>query len=336
MSGEWISAAEAYRLIGDASTPYLASRAICCRAHAGLIGTRARRLIVSGFIQDGVEVPEKFWWAEGESALDQNWTTGDFSTWIDERIECRAFGVEFMRSDVIAMLAKKADTHAAPQVSPGNYMPASACLEELKVSFGGDAGRAAEVILANCRAGLVPSRCAKLTWRVTDRYGSETHETESCAVPDWAWEECFIADSAILNWQDGIFAGDGVLDGDRYKATAKGIEFDVGAMVRIERLAHRVPERAKAGDAETTQTIAPLPHPKTRRLSDAWPEWVAELAWIIHEQGISPGAGSQGQEDLINQVADAVAQRGGAGLARTTVQPVVQAVLDRLRAASES
>jgi hypothetical protein len=53
----------------------------------------------------------------------------------------------------------------------------------------------------------------------------------------------------------------------------------------------------------------------------------------IHENGVPEGVGSQGQEELIAAVADRLAARGIEALARSTVQPVIQAVLDKLRAA---
>jgi predicted nucleotide-binding protein len=44
------------------------------------------------------------WWAQGEAALTQNWTTGDFETWIDHKIHLKAFGVMFRRADVQKMI----------------------------------------------------------------------------------------------------------------------------------------------------------------------------------------------------------------------------------------
>ena len=95
---EWISAANAVALLGMKHLP--GTRTICTRAHAGMIKARAERLIRDGRSADNVNVPFEFWWAEGEAALHQNWTTGDFETWIDNRIYLQAFGVTFWRSDI--------------------------------------------------------------------------------------------------------------------------------------------------------------------------------------------------------------------------------------------
>jgi hypothetical protein len=95
---EWVSAASAVALLGMAH--FLGTRTICKRAHVGLIKARAERFISDDQSQDNVDIPTEFWWAQGGAALHQNWTTGDFDTWIDHRIHLQAFGVTFRRSDI--------------------------------------------------------------------------------------------------------------------------------------------------------------------------------------------------------------------------------------------
>jgi hypothetical protein len=94
---DWISAVSALALLG--LNVEIGKRTICKRAHAGLVKARAERFIRDGRPTDNVDIPVEFWWAEGERALDQNWATGDFGTWINER-HLEAFGVTFRRSDI--------------------------------------------------------------------------------------------------------------------------------------------------------------------------------------------------------------------------------------------
>jgi hypothetical protein len=75
-SEEWISAATALALLGPKN--FASTRTICKRAHVGLIKARAQRFISNGKAADDVDVPAEFWWAEGEAALTQNWTTNAF------------------------------------------------------------------------------------------------------------------------------------------------------------------------------------------------------------------------------------------------------------------
>ena len=95
---EWMTAAAAIALLRKHD--HSAYSTICKRAHGGLIGARADRYIRDGRLVDDVEVPIGFWWAEGEAALQQNWVTGDFETWIAKRIHLQAFGVRFRRLDI--------------------------------------------------------------------------------------------------------------------------------------------------------------------------------------------------------------------------------------------
>jgi hypothetical protein len=95
---EWITAARALSVLGIERGA--GTRTICKRAYAGLIKARAERFVRDGKSADNFDVPAEFWWAEGEAALDQNWVTGDFDTWIDHSIHLEAFGVTFRRSDI--------------------------------------------------------------------------------------------------------------------------------------------------------------------------------------------------------------------------------------------
>ncbi len=194
MDDEWISAADAYRLV--ARVAGLAGDTICSRAFDGMVRARAKRLVWGQELEDNCDIPALFWWARGEAALTMNWTTGDFETWIEDELHCRAYGVEFLRLDIEAIIPKGA-----------------------------------------------------------------------------------------------------------------------------------------RGSTEKPEGSSQSGEPTGRRPSDRWRPWIAELVAYVHHNGIPPGIGSQGQEELIQAIADALAVRGEGTLARATVQPVVQAVLDRLRAA---
>lgn len=99
---DWISATEAVRLLKTVcGTTYSAQLSICKRAHAGMIRARANRFIIDDDPpHQDVDIPKKFWWAEGAAALKQDWTPGDFETWEDQETRYRAFGVKFARTDI--------------------------------------------------------------------------------------------------------------------------------------------------------------------------------------------------------------------------------------------
>lgn len=84
---------------------------------------------------------------------------------------------------------------------------------------------------------------------------------------------------------------------------------------------------------EPTVTKAEARSSGGRRMSELWPEWVAELVIQIHDAGVPPGIGSQGADELIATLATRLAERGLEAPSRTTVQETVAAVLRRLREA---
>ena len=116
---DWISAAEALQINQSKSGVSLRTQ-ILVRARDGIIKVRAQHYIVTGGQRAGhisFDKPEtgvrkftchvlesNFFWAANGSALQTDWVTGDFSTWINNKWHCRAFGVQFRRSEIEAMV----------------------------------------------------------------------------------------------------------------------------------------------------------------------------------------------------------------------------------------
>jgi hypothetical protein len=115
---QWVTAAGALELLKLTMGAGAAAKAICTRANDGMIGARAERFIEASKAGDDVEIPSKFWWARGEAALTQNWITGDFETWIDQRIHLKAYGVSFLRADIEKMTPAGSPAPAAAQAPP--------------------------------------------------------------------------------------------------------------------------------------------------------------------------------------------------------------------------
>jgi TIR domain len=114
---EWITAAEALRLLKPVfGSEYAAILTICTRAHAGLIRARAEHFMIDDKSRGPQEVPKEFWWAEGHAAtLKQNWTSGDFETWIKQRTRLRAFSVSFSRADIEKLIPTEPEAPPAPK-----------------------------------------------------------------------------------------------------------------------------------------------------------------------------------------------------------------------------
>lgn len=101
---DWISARDALDLLkAEGFSEYSAKLTICKRANAGLVRARADLVRIGEAERIDHEVPRKLWWAEGHEALEQNWKSGDFSTWVDHKHHIQAYGVQFALDDITSL-----------------------------------------------------------------------------------------------------------------------------------------------------------------------------------------------------------------------------------------
>ena len=114
-SDDWMSAADAVEVLKPVMGTAQAQRTICARANDGLIRTRANALYIDETRADTNEMPTEFWWDRGGSLLTQNWDSGHFETWIGDRSErhrYKAYGVQFLRSQIMGILPASARAQA--------------------------------------------------------------------------------------------------------------------------------------------------------------------------------------------------------------------------------
>jgi hypothetical protein len=64
-----------------------------------------------------------------------------------------------------------------------------------------------------------------------------------------------------------------------------------------------------------------------------WPDFAEELALFVHENGVPEGQGHDGQSAMIDAIFARLAKRGKSEPGRGTIQPVINAVLRRIRSA---
>lgn len=128
-------------------------------------------------------------------------------------------------------------------------------------------------------------------------------------------------DALIQNWQLGDFE---TWINNTNRVRVFGVRFHRGDVERM--LGGVQVERSRPDTVANKETGG-------RPMSALWPEWVAELAGLIHEVGVPDGSGTKGTDELISTVADRLAARGLEAPARATVQETAKAVLRRLRRA---
>lgn len=334
MVDEWISAAEAHEII-SAAIGVGAAKAICRRAHDGLVRAKARTLAIGKRRGEDLPVPSEFWWAGGEAALTQSWATGDFETWIDRKIHCRAYGVSFFLEDINSMVPRRPIPLKAPAESPNaSYESSDRCVEELSKSLDLTRSEVTAQIARFGRANLIGSRCSSFWCRFGDGRNAPEIDLNSVEIPTWFWDACALDSHAILDSKSGTFACKGLAGGVVCNIRIKDAEFDISGIIDLE-FALRDEIAADDGARMGKVDKAPrnLRRSGGRRKSENWAGWVAELASYIHEEGIPAGEGPEGQDAVIGAIEDRLAAKGMESLGRTTVQPIVRAVLLRLRSA---
>lgn len=222
MAEQWIEASRALELAGS-------TFALCERTKAGLIKSRAKLLLI-GFdrLEDAV-IPTKFWWAEGHEALDQDWASGDFSTWIDRSVEWKAFGVTFALSGVLEMLPFERRGLTALSLSVAGNTAWISAIEARKFAYkegGVNPTMAATAVIEQAKQGF-------LTARAVLAQGSKggVHKTDwdwearEWDVPLWFWNGFTDEGSSSQSWDTGRFAGRGKAPNGLRWMTLTGVHF---------------------------------------------------------------------------------------------------------------
>ena len=184
---------------------------LCARAHNGLIRTSAVLLVVGAKRHEQVVIPAEFWWAKGHEALEQNWDTGDFSTWIDHRVEWRAFGVAFDFDGVLAMVPAERRACRARELSVAGDPGWASAREarEIACAIGGlDIETAGRVLINHGQLGFIAARAVSMQ-RTDDHHPHKKIDTREWDVPTWFWSNFTRPRVDIQRWDEGRFEGQG-------------------------------------------------------------------------------------------------------------------------------
>lgn len=148
--------------------------------------------------------------------------------------------------------------------------------------------------------------------------GTQRHH--DCEVPaGFWWAEG--GDALKQNWELGDFE---TWFDHRVRYQIFGVKFHRDDIDQIVRMAN--PRQSPPQAQTATESSG-------RKMSELWPDWVAELSHYIHEEGYPAGQGSAGAEMLIAAIETRLAERGLTAPGRATVQVTVKAVLQRHRSA---
>jgi hypothetical protein len=230
MAHEWITAATALRYLSDELHTYGEQRALCVRAHSGLIASQAETLIWKGEERQRCTIPKEFWWAEGGAALNQNWTSGDFSTWIDQKIEVKAFGVSFDFLAVIDMMPAERRAEGLGRISVASnpdWIRAQSLIRMIHAQTRSP--RASEAIIEACALGQLVARTTRASGHTKGPFGNSPNTDEWAAiewdVPISFWRDFMKPRQAIHDWSLGKVRGQSSARGTRQEIALQGLHF---------------------------------------------------------------------------------------------------------------
>lgn len=207
----WIPARKAVELV-EADVGHEAIYTICKRAHADLLKSRAKLLIIDEHRTDDAILPNYFWWAEGEEALEQNWDAGDFSTVIEGGFLMRAFGVQFDFGALREIMSPATAAQAARSVSVISDPTWVTAMEARRFIYndgGANPVTAGDYLIDQCKFGFVPARAVLMQKSLSGAAGAWSTEEREWDVPDWFWQNFTVAGQSSQNWERGNFRGRG-------------------------------------------------------------------------------------------------------------------------------
>ncbi len=220
MAEHWISAAKALEIAKD-------NIALCERLHAGMIQSRASVLIVGDRREQNCDVPKDFWWAQGHVALDQNWATGDFSTWLEGKQQLQAFGVTLGLSGVLELVSFEQRALITRRLSVAGHPDWISSREARRIcysEYGHNPISAGEAIIEQAKLGFIAARAVSAEGENYDPSNPPTWQEREWDVPTWFWRD-FKVPLSDSSWVNGNFWGDGKGPNGIGRVTISGVHF---------------------------------------------------------------------------------------------------------------
>ena len=222
MAEHWIVAQKACEIARS-------SFALCERLYAGLVVARARVLQVGEQFSHNALVPKEFWWAKGHASLEADWEAGDFTTWIRNTLECRAFGVEIGFSGLSEFVPFEERAVLARSLSvAGNseWITAREAMRLAITQYGINPANGSEAIMESGRLGFVAARATLAQGGLTGRGSSGWDwEEREWDIPSWFWNAFTYAGTSSQEWPLGRFSGQGNSPKGREAITLSGVHF---------------------------------------------------------------------------------------------------------------
>jgi len=242
MPHEWIKADLALKYVSDEFFDTAARRRICERAHGGLIAAKAERIIWQGREESEHLIGKGFWWAEGGEALEQDWQSGDFSTWIDQKIEVKAFGVSFDFGALSELVPSDMKADALRRVSVAGHEDwISAAQVHSAVIARGNPMHATAVLAEASRLGQFGARAMRASFEARIDGSVRAWSAIEWDVPLWFWKDFADVRKGVFEWHLGKVRGEGRLNGVFTRIQLQGVYFHKSGLTSLGMAAGSVP-----------------------------------------------------------------------------------------------
>jgi hypothetical protein len=326
MADQWIDAATAASIVADGSGDRSGQRSLCIRAYRGLIKARARLIISSSTGRSdrrvrNTLVPPDLWWAGGYEALEQDWISGDFSTWIDQKIHLQAFGVSFALDGLLEMLSHERRPAIARRLSvvgSNEWVSTPEAMELVKGAIGD--GDPKPFIVEQGRLGFIAARAVEAQ-RFEERPHTElVWEEREWDVPSWLWENAGWLPGHV-DWNTGQFGA------REPEAIGAGWMRISGVHFLTESLEALLPSRATPVTSEAGHHEAPeRPRPGGRLPQTWWDDMWCDVWALIYQGDLKPTS----QAD-VERAMQAWAENSGKPLAEATARVKARKLFKALR-----
>ncbi len=308
MAEQWVSAKQV-RELG------ISTYSLCARLHKGLMAARAdstHRRDESVTLQ---KLPKEFWWGEGHEALEQDWETGDFSTWIEGRDYWQAFGVRFPLSGLLEMIEierRPAVVRGLSVAGTPNWMSAD---EARKVAFTNGKRDPGPFLCEQARLGFVAAKAVEARGVANpDNFLKFDWEEREWEIPTWFWDGFAGPRGKGTTWEIGRFVGEGISPVGSRLIEAHDVHF---LRESIEACFHTL-ESTSDGD-----TTAPR---GGRRPKYDWPKAVVSVYGLIERGDLQPKVQADVEQALMRVLAT-----GDDEPSESTVRPFAKLIWDESR-----
>lgn len=311
MAHEWIKANLAREYVAEGLLDYSAPRRICERAHAGLIAAKAERIIWQGKEEHNKLIGKGFWWAEGRKALEQDWQSGDFSTWLDNRIQVKAFGVSFDFVPLTELVPAELQASAMRKISvvgSENWISAS----DLHRMMSAKGGPFAAKLLEACQLGQIAGRAMRAR-RLKDGRSTQPDYPIWGAiewdVPIYFWREFATSNNANVDWRLDKFSGRGGNNQGFETIELQGVYFHRSGLANL------------GLPSETEAIKAPVPSVRGRKPIHDWPAATLAVFGSIYRGELQPECQADVERALIDHLT-----KGDAIPSESTVRPYARRI----------